>query len=242
MIIFNEYKFAQEMLNRGFKKNMSSAELIVLAKYFRYIGKNEDQITDDLNIFCAKHFDGFNPIISCNKIKHVVQNSKKYPLVIPKPVPITQNEIDIIKGLNDYKSEKVIFILLVIAKHLKLNVGITDYYANVKRTEMFTMAKVHTTKDEKNNIINNLDQQTGLIDTQLFGGRSSCSFLITFVDEDGDAIFYVDEFDNIIGFYPHYCSECGKEINKKWSNHEFCNECRTYKNKEIKRNWKSKQK
>jgi len=239
MIIFNEYKFAQEMLNRGFKKNMSSAELIVLAKYFRYIGKNEDQITDDLNIFCAKHFDGFNPIISCNKIKHVVQNSKKYPLVIPKPVPITQNEIDIIKGLNDYKSEKVIFILLVIAKHLKLNVGIKDYYANVKRTEMFTMAKVHTTKEEKNNIINNLDQQTGLIDTQLFGGRSSCSFLITFVDEGGDAIFYVDEFDNIIGFYPIYCEKCGIVLEKTGRNHKMCKLCWKEHRKEWDRNRKN---
>jgi len=233
MIIFNEYKFAQEMLRKGFSRLMSTQELIILARYLRYIGKNEDQIISDIFDFCAKHFDGFNPINNLSKIKRAIQTSNKYPLVIANPIPITQKEIDTIKNLKDYKSEKVLFLLLVSAKHQKLNVGSKNYCAYIKRTEMFTLAKVHTTKDEKNNIINNLDQQTGLIDTQLFGKGVKASFLVTFIDEDGEALFYVDDFDNIIGFYPIYCEVCGIEIEKTGRNHKMCKKCWKEKYKQI---------
>jgi hypothetical protein len=238
MIIFNELDYAQNLLKHGFVKFMSGIDLVVLAKYFRYLGKDDAQVKDDINNFCIKFNPAYNEIFFYKKIQYVLRTSKKYELVIPKPVPITQKEIDIIKDLHDYKAEKVLFVLLVVAKHFKLNVGYKKYYAHIMRTEMFTLAKINATKEERNAIIYKLDGQMGLIDNQIFLNRKDMTFIVTFVDEESEPVFYINDFKNIVGFYPYYCSVCGKEIEKRSSTHEFCRECRLEKDKEIKREWK----
>jgi predicted nucleic acid-binding Zn ribbon protein len=235
MIIFNELEYAEKLLKHGFVKFMSGIDLVVLAKYLRYLGKDDDQVKDDLNRFCAEFNPAYNEVFFYQKIQYVLKASKKYNLIIPSPIPITQKEIDIIKILRDYKAEKVLFILLVVAKHFKLNVGYKKYYAHIMRTEMFTLAKVHTTKEEKNAIIYKLDGQMGLIDNQIFLNRKDMTFLVNFIDEESEPVFYVDDFKNIVSFYPHYCSVCGKQIEKKSNVHEFCKECWKEREREL---WK----
>jgi predicted nucleic acid-binding Zn ribbon protein len=244
MIIFNELEYAEKLLKHGFVKFMSGIDLVVLAKYLRYLGKDDDQVKDDLNRFCSEFNPAYNEVFFEKKIQYALRTSKKYKLIIPSSIPITQKEIDIIKSLHDYKAEKVLFVLLVASKHFKLNVGYKKYYAHIMRTEMFTLAKVHATKEEKNAIIYKLDGQMGLIDNQIFLNRKDMTFVVTFVDEESDPIFYIDNFSNIVSFYPHYCSVCGKQIEKKSNVHEFCNECwKTYRknyNKEKMRELRAK--
>jgi predicted nucleic acid-binding Zn ribbon protein len=123
--------------------------------------------------------------------------------------------------------------LLVLAKHSKLNVGIKKYYANAKWTEIFTTAKVHVNLDEQYRILNLLGQKTKLILMKLSGTNKLSSFLITFIDEQSEPLFYIDDFENITKFYPHYCSVCGKQIVKRGNNHNMCNECWKNKYKEL---------
>jgi hypothetical protein len=230
MLIFDEYKYAVKLLNHGFEKFMSNIDLTILAKYFRYIGKNEDQILVDLNNFCTKFNPDFNNVISDSNIKNAIKRSKKRLLIIPDPIPITQKEIDTIKVLKDFRSEKVLFVLLVVSKHFKINLGWHDYIANIKRTEICTRAKIHAPKIEKDAIFTKIDRDYGLVDAQVFSRTRGVDLFIKFVDEEGEPIFFVDDLDNIIDFYPHYCSICGKQIERRSSTHEFCGECwKTYR-------------
>jgi len=225
MIIFNELKYVEKLLKHGFVNFMSSIDLVMLVRYFRYIGKNDIQIAEDIDNFCFKYNPAYNKVSYADKIKFALKIAQRRNLVIPNPIPITQKEIDTIKSIKDYKAEKVLFFLLVLAKHSKLNVGIKKYYANLKWTEIFTTAKVHVDLDDQYRILNLLGQQTKLILMKLSGTNKLSSFLITFVDEQNEPIFYVDDFNNIIDFYPYYCSVCGKQIERKSSTHEYCSEC-----------------
>jgi hypothetical protein len=227
MLIFDEYKYALRLLNHGFVKFMSNIDLTILAKYFKYIGKTEDQISEDLYHFCRTHNPEFNEIIFRGNIESAIKNSRKRPLLIPQSIPVTQKEIDTIKSINNYNAEKVLFILLIVAKHYRINLGWHDYIANIKRTEIFTRAKVCALKKDKDILLTILDRDFGLTDAVVLRKIKNMSLRLTFVDEESNPIFYVNDFDNIIDFYPQYCSNCGKEIQRKKNNkkNKFCNEC-----------------
>jgi hypothetical protein len=240
MIIFNELKYAEKLLKHGFVNFMSSIDLVMLVRYLRYIGKNEVQIAEDVDNFCRKYNSAYNEVSYADKIKFVLKIAQRRNLIIPSPVPITQKEIDTIKSVKDYKAEKVLFFLLVLAKHSKLNVGIKRYYANAKWTEIFTTAKVHVDLDEQYRILNLLGQKTKLISMKLSGTNKLSSFLITFIDEQSEPIFYIGDFENITSFYPHYCSVCGKQIIKIGNNHNMCGECWKIRERELWRENKRK--
>ena len=237
MIIFDELEYAQHLLVHGFDNFMSSKELIILARYLKYIGKNEFQIVEDIHNFCYKHNVVYDREFYKKKTDFVFEIYKKRDLIIPNGIPITQEEIDTIKSLKNYKCEKVLFFLLVYAKHLKLNVGTKDYYANIKWTEIFTSAKVHVKLQEQYEIIGKLYDEK-MIDVVLSGTNKINSFRINFINEEFAPIFYIDDFKNVTRFYPHYCSICGKQIIKKGNNHNMCNECWKEHRKEWDRNRK----
>jgi hypothetical protein len=241
MLIFDEYKYALRLLNHGFVKFMSNIDLTILAKYLRHIGKTEDQILEDLYYFCEVHNPEFNEIIFGENIKNAIKKSIKRPLLIPKPIPVTQKEIDTIKSINNYNAEKVLFILLIVAKHYRINLGWHDYIANIKRTEIFTRAKVHALKRDKDILLTILDRDFGLTDAVVLRNIKNMSLRLTFVDEESVPIFYVNDFDNIIDFLPQYCSNCGKQIQRKYNNKKdkFCNECWKKHRKEWDRKRKS---
>jgi hypothetical protein len=238
MIIFDEYKYAKGLLAHGFMKFMSNTDLTILAKYLRYIGKTDEQIKQDLNEFCLKHNPEFNPVISRNNLDAALKKSKKRFLVIPQPIPITQQEIDSIKRLKDYKSEKVAFVLLVIAKHFRINLGWKIYVANIKKSEIFSRAKITSPKPQKDAILTKLDRDFGLIDTMILGSTQDASIRVAFVDEKSEPIFVVDDLDRMVEFYHPHCNVCGKDTHQEKKRSDgMCNCCRFERNKKIKKQW-----
>lgn len=233
MIIFNELEYAQYLLKHGFDKYMDSNELVVLARYFRHIGKNDEQIKEDLHQFCEKHVDEYDRDSYIKKIHFVLKIARKRELAIPQPVPITQKEIDCIRVLNDYRSEKVAFFLLVLAKHNYLNAGFNDYTAYLLETEVFSYAKVQIKKDEKREILKKLVHDNGLFLLKLSGTSKRLPLMPLIVDEESEPLFYIDDFGNIVKQYPVYCKKCGEQIEKKSPTHNYCDDCWKLVNKEI---------
>jgi hypothetical protein len=120
-MIFDEKSYAEEILLKGFSTYMNFKDLSILAKYFKYLGKNRTQIKKDLIDFCYKYNPEFNEIIHNKYIEGALNATKKYKLVLPMTVNITKGEIEIIKTLHNYKYEKIIFVMLVMAKFYKDN-------------------------------------------------------------------------------------------------------------------------
>lgn len=227
-MIFYEKERAEELLKSGFTSFMNFADLSLLARYFKYMGKNKTQIKNCLIEFCIKFVPDFNEVLSRNKIEDAIKMVDKYGIRLPVNVEVTKKELEIIKGCGDYKRQKILFVMLVIAKYFKYNnTKLTpnksdkfdhSFYANEKITNTLKMAKVSIPKKERMDIQFGL-QQLGLITT-----IGSDAFQINFVDEKSDAEIVVTDMNRLIDFYPFCCERCGKIIDKV-KRSKLCNDC-----------------
>ena len=71
-MIFYEKEEAEKILSSGFSNFMSFKDLLLLAKYFKYIGKNKTQIKKSLVEFCEKHKQKDSFVINAIKKSKVV--------------------------------------------------------------------------------------------------------------------------------------------------------------------------
>lgn len=228
-MIFYEKERAEFILKNGFSSFMSSGDLILLAKYFKSIGKNNPQTRKSLLDFCYKYNPEFNEVLSKKSIDYAMKISQNYKLRERFDVPIFQNELDIIRKLKNFKKEKILFVMLVIAKYFKLNPSIkkekidekyiNNFYIGYKMTEILKIAKINISKKERNNIVHEL-YLGGYISPTLRG-----SYQILFAESEGEQSILVDNLDDIVSFYPMYCSSCGKPLSVVAKRHSLCEEC-----------------
>jgi hypothetical protein len=228
-MIFYEKEYAEILLESGFSSFMNFEELSLLAKYFKYEGKNNTQIKKSLVNFCIKFCPDFNEVLSRSKIDNAIKNSQKYGIRLEMEINVNHDEIETIKNFGDYKKQKILFVMLVMAKYFKYNnTRLTVkknneyseyFYTNYKFIDILKIAKVNIGKVERMNILYDLEQ-SGLITTTATG-----DFKINFICEDSEAEITVDNLDDIISFYPVYCEKCGKIIKNKSKMHNLCEEC-----------------
>lgn len=241
-MIFYEEKHAKKLLESGFTSFMNYEDLSILAKYFKYIGKNKSQIRKSLVEFCEKHNPYFNEVLSRGKIDGALKSCEKFGLRLAIDVPVTISELDIIKNCGDYKRQKILFVMLVISKYFKYNdTRLTpkknnnhdnDFYVNYKLIDILKMSQINISKVERKDIIYDLEQ-SHLI-TTIKNRDGGTSFQINFIDENSEPSIVVSDMDNIISFYHFYCSRCGKETNKA-RRHDLCDDCYKEKRREISR-------
>lgn len=231
MIIFDEKKYAEKILEEGFSRFMSLKDLIILSKYFYYLDNSSAQIKKNLINFCKKYNPEFNNIIWDWKLDKAISSSKKYGLRFEQKVNINKEEIEFIKKLKNYKLEKILFVMIVVAKFFRRNEN--DLYINANIGDIFNLAKIRADRTEKNQMIYKLNT-SGYIKATLVG-----TFKIELEDKDkkDDNYIIVDDFDNIINFYPVTCVSCGIAIINKSKRHDFCDNCyKDFRKEDVRNN------
>lgn len=222
-MIFCEKQYAEDLLKYGFTGFMSQRDLNILARYFKSIGKNKKQIRSDLIEFCKKYNQGFNEFLFETQIRRAIDSSQKYKIREHIEISISEKEMDIIRAVKNFNKEKILFVMISIAKYFKFNhVGqekqSPHFYVNAKFSQIAKMARVNISKKERNQILFDLNE-SGLIETNLFG-----AFKINFVDNENEEII-IKDMNNIISFFPIFCSSCNKKMDKKLPRHDMCKEC-----------------
>jgi len=234
-IIFSEKKYAEELLQSGFKKFMSFKDLSILAKYYEYLGENKGKISKLLYLFCEKFNPEFNDVVYYKMIRNAVNSTNKMTLRVEMPVNISQTELDFVKGATDVDTQKILFCMLVLAKFYhensvrknpKINEKYADrYYVNIKFNEILKMAKVYLKKVDREAMLHSL-RVLGYIKETFNGG-----YEVMFVDIAAtEHVIIVDDLDHMVDFLPFYCEDCGEKI-KANKRHNKCPSC--YKEHQI---------
>ena len=240
-LIIDEYSYALHLLEYGFSGYMKWQDLLILAKYYRHLGESTQSISKKLVEYSQKFNSEYNDIVFSDKIESAVRTSKKQNLRIPQPVFITQNELDSMRIVNNYRYEKILFVMLVLSRNNKMfnnNLG-GDYYINQKFSTILSLAKVYMRKEERNKLKNSFFV-LGLIDAPSpikIPKDKRDNFKLLFADENSEKILWVKDLNNIVDFYFPYCQSCGKQIDRKSNRQKFCDECWMERNKELQRNW-----
>jgi len=231
-MIFNQIKYAESLISNPPNK-IQMGDLYVLKNYYRHLGLQKNQTMNKIKEYCLKCDPNFNFVLYRKMLDSIAKNFKKGKLRVPKDIYVTKKEIVEIKSLNDYKQEKVLFILLVLSKIY--NNDDNNFYANMKFSKVIKMAKVTLSKAEKIKIIHDLEM-SGLVSSNMVSGY----FKINFVDLSSEPLIEITDLDNIIDYYPFYCKKCGKQLEKINYKKELCDNCYKEKRREdIKNNVKS---
>lgn len=228
-MIFDEKKAAEKILKNGFSSFMSRKDLYILAKYFKYIGKNKTQIRKSLIEFCEKYNPEFNEVLSRERINNAIKNSDKFGLRLPVTINITESELESIKNVGNHNRQKILFVMLAISKYAKYSgtryipkketIYDDNFYINEKTTSILKMAKVNMNKIDRRKVFADF-KKLGVIDSTYRG-----AFRIMIVDESSPVSLTIADMDNMIDFYPFYCEKCGKITGRVGKKHNLCQAC-----------------
>lgn len=241
-IVFDEFTHAEELLKKGFKDFIKYADLLILAKYYRYLGHKDSQIKDCIVRFYKQNYPDYNEVILGEKVDSAIQKSKQRALNNKIDVVITKGEIEKIRTLNNYRYEKILFSMLAIARHSKIINQNTSprYFVNHKFSTVLTMAGVYATKADRNKIKHYLFQQ-GMIAVPKLNRMAETNtkemYELLYADESSETDIIIKDMNNIISFYPFHCEVCGKPVEKTGKHQTMCKECwrkkRTVYQKEL---------
>ena len=233
MMILNEELYIKNLL-LGKNKDIKSAikKIGYITRYnTQILNKNEDENYYSTVQWMNKHQDNFDESSYSNVISKAIKGSKKLPLYRIDSISITKNEFETIKSLNNIREEKILFVLLCMAKQQSNIFKFTDGLVRYTITDLCKYARISVPADEREYILHNI----------LVKGLISCPkkndtkcLRVNFIEENGETEFILNEIDcqelayvylkqkNGSGF--KRCRRCGRLMSSR-NKKDFCPYC-----------------
>ena len=249
---YNEKKYAEEILKKGFLTQYHRYELKILVKYYKEVLEEKASERKKLVYeFCE------NNIVKFNRVKYfkIINSALAYgskrinKLILIESIPITKNEIKYINGLEiDSVHKKILFTFIVknkLNKEMSKQIygKVSDYNIFGGKTEsykeVFEMSRLSGEYDI-NKLVNGLSN-LGYVDVRT-RGKINLSFIDDIVvdkDDKGNKIdnivFEITNFDNVGYYFDWYNGDdkymkcenevCGEIIKKTNGNIKYCIDC-----------------
>ena len=235
MMILNEEKYAKDVLT-GQRDDVKSIrqKIDLIARYNHHVlHKNSNDSYSSIIKWLEKHHDIFSEQGYSNIISDCIKKAVKRPFYHIDSVKITKKEMDIITAQNNLRYEKILFVLLCMAKVQKASYGFDNGLISYNITDLFKTARVSVPVDERENILHQF------LKLDLIGlpmkNDTKCLF-VKFVDESEDDIaLELNEQDcgELAYAYLKYtgkskvfrCVKCGKLIKQSKKFGDLCKGC-----------------
>lgn len=239
--VLNEENHVLRLLEEGFiLDNKIGYELSLLAKYYIHRqGLNRPQTRDKLIEFCNTHLENFDSINWRNTINRSVENGKKLSFINVNEIILTKSELDVVTSIKSTRCQKILFVLLVIAKlNNKLNKLVYKqknkdyedmYYVNDSISSIVKLSKTSLKSDERYKILKEL-QDLGYIEVTTKG-----KFKVNIINDNSEIKLHINRLDDFIYDYYQYIGQkvkvcegegCNKRILVKGkTTTKFCKEC-----------------
>lgn len=236
MIVLNEVKEAEKILNNGEVGVKPSATLFLLAKYYKHKCKfTKKLIQCHLHNFMEQNYPGYNPALWEDMIENIATKSQKYDLREIDFVGISEYEINKIKSIKNDKYEKLLFSMLCYAKLYNLSSENNNDWVNTPIKEIFKSARVIVKRKEDKFLILNDLEKTGLI--SFSSKNDNLNLKINFIDQGNDYVLKIRDFRELSYEYLNFlgngnfirCKTCEKLCKAPIKNNRiYCSECSTY--------------
>ena len=240
----NEYTYAENLLNKQDLKacdlgDKPSSTLNLLARYYREIGKNDDEIKELLSDFlnrCLK--DKYKESKWIDSIFYQVIKSKKYNLKKVDNVIVTKSEMEIIQSVKGKSRQKVLFTLLVLAKYYNAVSDKNKNWTNLEYKKIFKLANVQLSIQNQALLINDL-YNCGFVNVSKNVGKPNIQ--VNFVDNESDTVLTITRLKDLGKEYLMFCGEdyircqkCGTLVKNYRNTNKYCKTCGQYQPIETK--------
>ena len=238
MIIFNERKRIENIINTRNKKAISNKYTLIKALIKYYYPQFKDKTWQEYHKFILSEMNLFDFDIAeyeeweysefikttckkalCNKF-NIYLRELDY-------VEITEAELNKISSAENDQQKKVLFTLYVLAKLYPYQSG----WVNYKDSEIFKLANVHLSIRERDLLFFRLQKQ-GLIQLNHIVGQSGVR--VELIEDSPVALKIENErcFGNQYIAYVRggkwmICEKCGRLIQRKNNRQRFCKQCYT---------------
>ena len=245
-MILNEEKFARDVLT-GQRDDVKSIrqKIDLIARYNHHVlHKNSDDNYSSIIKWLDKHHDIFSEQGYSNIISDCIKKAVKRPFYHIGSVKITKKEMDVIMAQNNLRYEKILFVLLCMAKVQKISYGFDNGLISYNITDLFKTARVSVPVDERENILHEF------LKLELIGlpvkNDTKCLF-VKFIDEsEDDIVLELNEQDcgELAYMYLKYsgkgkvsrCSKCKKLIKQSKKFGDMCKGCKD-SSTDVKTKW-----
>ena len=156
--------------------------------------------------------------------------SKDYDIFVGNEL-FTKKELETIKSVENIREEKILFVLLCMAKQQAVSIGFTDGLFMYSITDLYKMARISVPADDREYILHDI----------LIKGFISCPkkndtkcLKVNFIDTDGEQELFLSEIDcqELAYVYLKWkdgkgfkrCKSCGRLMKSK-GNKDICTYC-----------------
>lgn len=259
--IFNEEKYALNILDKGFISNKQGLELFILAKYYRFKhNKTKAECKTLLNQFCDKHIENSKQSDVYKKINSAINQAydKNAHFLTIDYISFNHKELDYINSLSVSPTAKQVLFGLWCCNKLNIKAEQSDKWVNITYPELKKFCNLSSGNMFK--IMNEL------YTNNLIFISDRCALCLTFLDnyDDylkeinnlnkeinnlcADVIYYVDDFTTCGLWWQKHngnkkiisCAECGVLTVRSGNRQKYCKECSRQKEleKQIRYNLK----
>lgn len=233
MMILNEEKYAKYLL-LGKNREIKSAikKIGYITRYnLHVLGKDDVENYNSTVLWMQKHQDNFEESSYSNAISKAIKSAKRREFYKTDGISITKKELETIKSVENIREEKILFVLLCMAKQQAVSIGFTDGLFMYSITDLYKMARISVPADDREYILHDI----------LIKGFISCPkkndtkcLKVNFIDTDGEQELFLSEIDCQELAYAYlkwkdgkgfkHCKSCGRLMKSK-GNKDICTYC-----------------
>lgn len=193
MLILNEEQYAKNLYD-GNNTDVKSvmAKIRYITRYLIHSEhKNDNDVYMETVKWLTKYQNNFDESSYSNVISDAIKGAAKYPFYIIDNIKITQSELETISSLNNLRAEKMLFVLLCMAKHQSMANGFTNGLVKYSITELCKTARVSVPADDREYILHEIVRQ-GLLGYPK-KNNTHC-LIVNFINTD-NVVMELDEMD-----------------------------------------------
>ena len=251
MLILNEEQYAKSIFD-GQNTDVKSimAKIRYITRYCVHTLHLNSEDTYSLAVeWLKKHHDNFDESCYSKVLSDAIKKAEKYPFYHVDSIKITQSELDIISSLDSLRAEKVLFVLLCMAKQQSVSNGFTNGRVKYSITELCKMARISVPSEDREYILYDIVQR-GLLGYPK-KNNTQC-LIVNFINEADEPALTLDEVDCQELAYAYLswkndgkgytkCQRCRRMIKQsKTKPRKYCEECAKVVATEQKRLWAEK--
>lgn len=239
-LVLNEKKYIEEQLSSGeFKSNIPSI-LPMFARYCRHEYKMKiKEVRDALEICMATYYENYNPVKWSSSLDKYARNSSRRGLLEIESIPITQAELDYISDIKSVRLERLMFVLLCLAKYYNARNETNNNWTNLATKYVFKLARLSATVDEQNYFVRDL-YVMGLVSYSK--KIDNLNLQVNFIDNDSVAVLEISDLRELGYEYMQWkqggyfrCKHCGILVKQnKSETRKYCKDCIGYQPIETK--------
>ena len=251
MLILNEAKYAQDVYN-GTNTDVKSVvpKIGYVTRYLLHtLQQNDSDNYDNTVAWMQQYHDNFDESYYANLIADAIKKAYKRPFYYVDGIKITQSELDAISSLDNLRAEKVLFVLLCMAKQQSVSSGFTNGLVKYSITDLCKMARISVPAEDREYILYDIVQR-GLLGYPK-KNNTQC-LIVNFINDTDEPVLTLDEVDcqELAYVYLSWkndgkgytkCQKCRRMIKQsKTKPRKYCEECAKAVATEQKRLWAEK--